>query len=187
MATEEEENFIKLTLLLTKPCRKLMIEVFTKRVHDKYAKCVVTFLNNNRSRILRTKHGKNNEDKYFPPAGQTNLNEWDIVMLYHMITFCHVPSISLHLKSILDMRNELAHPGNVLVSCSDYRKYHTQIQNFIKDGLDYLKDNGLQKDISEDVSRINQMAISKDSVDLLRNLVLYMGKLEQKMDGKNLF
>jgi len=186
MATEEEANYTKTVLLLTKPCRKLMKKVFLKRVHHKHSS-VVDFLNNNRSKIMRTKHGKTNEDKYFPLAGETNLDEWDIVMLYHMITFCHVPSISLHLKSILDMRNELAHPGKVLISCSDYRKYQTQIQKFIRDGLAYLKDKELQNDISEDVSRINGMAISKDHVELLRNaFALYMGSLEQRIDGKSL-
>jgi len=187
MATQEEANYTKLVLLLTKPCRNLMAKVLQKSVHENYDQSVDTFVNINRSRIEKTPHGKLNYDRYFPRQGVTNVNEWDISMLHFVITFCPVPSISTDLRNIKNLRNALAHPGKVLISSRDYRPYHKEIQNFIKGGLKYLCDPISTKKISEDVSRINEMIISKDTVDLLRDaFALYMGHFEEKIQGKNL-
>ena len=142
-ASKEEENFTRLILLLTKPCRGLMKRILSESCRNYQYWTIQNLLNRKRKSILDTYRGYNYRKKYFPRAGETNVDEWDIVMLYHMITFVRVPSLTEPLKSILNMRNALAHPGKVLVSRRKYINYYRQIQIFIREGLTYLKRCGL--------------------------------------------
>jgi len=116
---DEEENFTRLMLFLEKPCLKMMREFFYKRLEETSPGLSVDgFLKNNRTRILQTKHGKYNKNKYFSPGG-TQTDDWDLGMLYHMTSYfpasLHVNHIMGHLKVIKQMRDELCHLGKAHV------------------------------------------------------------------------
>ena len=182
---EEEENFTRLILLMTKPCLKVMRAFFERRVQETtHGQTIDGFLNINRRGILHTNHGKYNKAKYFPQGGATSLEDWDVLMLYHMTTYLPPTVINPHLDVIKNIRNTMSHPGNAMVPYNQYLTYRQQIQDFIDAGLDYLNIQALRAEISEDVRQIEMPIESKihETFKLARIMFDY---IVQAIQGKD--
>ena len=169
----EEENFTRLMLFIEKPCLKMMKEFFDKRLEETSPGLSVDgFLNNNRTRILQTKHGKYNKNKYFPPGG-TQTDDWDLGMLYHITSYfpaCHhVNHIMGHLNVIKQIRDKLCHLGKPLVRGTEYDGYRKSIGDFLTDTVTYVNNNDLQDAIQKDIKYIER-PMSRELIEIHTNI-----------------
>jgi len=181
----DEENFARIHLLLMKPCRKLMKAFFERLVKDTSPGTSIDgFLNTKQKQILKTHHGKYNMWKYFPPNQQTDVDAWDIGMLFHMTNLCpsnsNTVTIYYHVHDIKHMRDTLCHQSKPLISESEYTCYRQRIQDFINDVLQYLKDQTLQDEIDRDVQHID-LPIEKELIDVYKDMC---GYIVQQIQGK---
>jgi len=189
----EEENFTRLFLLLEKPCLKLMRALFVRRLQETNPGISVdAFLHNNRVDLLRTRHGQNNRNKYFPIGTGTDLHTWDIAMLYNMTCF-YCPATPERMKGLLNaikrMRDKLCHRGNPCVSKNQYDTYRQRVNDFLEYGLNYLDDNILRNEIAEDVAKIEQ-PMAREFVEFhkrIHNVYQEDYSLREVVEGKALF
>jgi len=184
---EEEENFTRLVLLITKPCQKLLRACFERSVQaTSPGQTIDVFLNNNRKSILQTIHGKHYKAKYFPQGGATSLDDWDILMLCHMATYLPPTVISPHLPAIKEMRNTMSHSTSGMVPSNEYLTHRKQIQDFIDAGLNYLNVHTFRTEISEEVRTI-EMPIDSNTFEVFKlalNMFSHSECILQEMQGK---
>ena len=189
-SNEEEENLTRILQLLKKPCRKLMRSFFIQRVQETNPGTSIDgFLKKHETQIKGTHHGRYNRDKYFPPSRQADLNKWDIVMFYHMTRYCPStnPAIYHRLKDIKRIRDTVSHLDDYRLPHNQYTFYRSQIKYYIDDVVSYINDPNLQKEIEEDVRRIDS-PIAMEVIEAYRdNHVLYSGEyLVQQIQGKSM-
>ncbi|XP_053401283.1 uncharacterized protein LOC123554873 [Mercenaria mercenaria] len=154
MITEEDEYFLRASILLLKGGRLMSKETLYKELQKTGGNLDVLLKQHERK--FKHRFVKKEREKLFPTAGVTDVETWDLAMLTTVSLTVFKQSLNddekNDLKSIKYMRDEIyAHTHSSSLSADQYEEIRKKLQN----ALTSLS-NGLSEKLKDECSKIIQ-------------------------------